>query len=129
LILAKFLAIDFDAEQFVVVSATTRSGRLHVQRALVWEEKQTLTLATAKALGQSLRDHLKAERLASAPALACVPRDRLILKELSYPPVSGADEPAIVRFQVLRDLATSPETVVIDYLSTPATAGTGEQRA
>ena len=127
--MAKFLAIDFDADQFVVVSAATRSGGLQIQRAMAWEEKQTLTLATAKALGQSLRDHLKAERIGSAPVLACVPRDRLILKELSYPPVPAADEPAIVRFQVLRELATSPETVVIDYLSAPAVGAAGEQRA
>jgi Tfp pilus assembly PilM family ATPase len=129
LVLAKFLSLDFDGDQFTVVSATTRSGRVRIQRALAWEEKQNLTLATSKALGQSLRDHLKAERIGPAPVLACVPRDRLILKELSYPPVPAADEPAIVRFQVLRDLTTSPENVVIDYLKSPERSATGEQRA
>jgi Tfp pilus assembly PilM family ATPase len=117
--LAKFLALDFDSEQWTVVSASANSGRVHIHRALAWEEKQTLTLATAKALGQSLRDHLKAERIGAAPVLACVPRDRLILKEISYPPVPAADEPAVVRFQVLRDLTMAPEAAVIDYLPGP----------
>jgi Tfp pilus assembly PilM family ATPase len=127
-VLAKFLAIDFDAEQFVVVSATVKSGSLDIHRALAWEEKQTLTAATAKALGQSLRDHLKAERIGPAPVLACVPRDRLILKEITYPPVSANDEPAIVRFQVLRDLTTAPEMSVMDYLPGPDLGANGERR-
>src|SRR5438105_3320915 len=102
---------------------------MRFQRALAWEEKQTLTLATAKAIGQSLRDHLKAERIGAAPVIACVPRERLILKELSYPPVPAADEPAVIRFQVLRDLTTSPEAVVIDYLASGESSPTGERRA
>jgi len=126
--LAKLLAIDFDGEQFVVVCATVKSGSLTIHRALAWEEKQTLTAATAKALGQSLRDHLKAERISPAPVLACVPRDRLILKEISYPPVSADDEPAIVRFQVLRDLSSAPESSVIDYLAGPELGANGERR-
>ena len=127
--MAKFLALDFDNEQLLVVSATMKSGGLRIQRALAWEEKQILTVATAKAIGQSLRDHLKAERIGAAPVLVCVPRERLILKELSYPPVPAADEPAIVRFQVLRELTTSPENVVIDYLPSPEPSPTGERRA
>lgn len=125
--MAKLLAFDFDGEQFVVVSATTKGGRLHIQRALAWEEKQVLTVTSAKALGQSLRDHLKAERIGPAPVLACVPRERLILKEITYPPVPAADEPAIVRFQVLRDLTTAPESAVIDYLPGPD-PGSGVER-
>ncbi|HEV2946733.1 MAG TPA: hypothetical protein VGX70_05120 [Gemmataceae bacterium] len=126
--MAKFLALDFDSEQWTVVSGSANAGRVHIHRALAWEEKQTLTLATAKALGQSLRDHLKAERIGSAPVLACVPRDRLILKEISYPPVPAADEPAVVRFQVLRDMTTAPEAAVIDYLPGPDPHVGGERR-
>jgi hypothetical protein len=125
--LAKFLALDFDSEQWTVVSGSVNSGRVQIHRALTWEEKQTLTLATAKALGQSLRDHLKAERIGPAPVLACVPRDRLILKEISYPPVTAADEPAVVRFQVLRDM-TAPEAAVIDYLPGPDPRAGRERR-
>src|SRR5262245_30945725 len=95
---------------------------------MAWEEKQTLTMITAKALGQSLRDHLKAERIGPAPVLVCVPRERLILKEISYPPVPASDEPAVVRFQALRDLTTAPESVVIDYLPGPDSGSGGERR-
>jgi hypothetical protein len=127
--LAKFLALDFDGDQFAVVSATIKAGRLQIQRALAWDEKQTLTPATAKALGHSLRDHLKAERVGPAPVLACVPRDRLILKEVSYPPVPASDEPAVIRFQVLRELTTNPATVVIDYLPDHNPSPLGERHA
>ena len=37
--MAKFLALDFDNEQLLVVSATTKSAGLRIQRALAWEEK------------------------------------------------------------------------------------------
>jgi len=128
MVLAKFLALDFDSEQWAVVSGSANAGRVSIHRALAWDEKQTLSLATAKALGQSLRDHLKAERIGSAPVLACVPRDRLILKEISYPPVPAADEPAVVKFQVLRDLTTAPESSVVDYLPGPDPRAGGERR-
>jgi hypothetical protein len=71
---------------------------------------------------------LKAERIGSTPVLACVPRERLILKEISYPPVPATDEPAVVRFQVLRDLTTAPEFSIIDYLPGPDPGSGGERR-
>jgi Tfp pilus assembly PilM family ATPase len=126
---ARFLALDWDAQQFQVVMGTAKHGRLHIHQAFAREEKQLLTAATARTLGQALRQHLKAERMAPAPVLACVPRERLVLREIHFPPVAPAEEPALVRFQTLKELTTPPDQVVIDYVCGGEPGPNGERRA
>ena len=51
-----------------------------------------------------------------APVLACIGRDRVILKEIKVPAVAEHEEPALVRFQALKEFADSGEEVVLDYI-------------
>jgi Tfp pilus assembly PilM family ATPase len=127
--LARFLALDWDHHQLHVVSATVKHGGLKIHKALVLPEPQTPNLAEAEAMGARLRDLLKAEGMAPAPVLACVGRDRLILKELRYPAVPAAEEPAIVRFQAVKELSHAPEEVVIDYTPSGEPGPGGDKQA
>jgi hypothetical protein len=81
----------------------------------------------ADALGKLLRERLKAANIAPAPVLACVSRDRVIIKEVKHPDVPAHEEPAVVRFQAVKELTDNPEEVVIDY--TPLPSGAGGKRA
>ncbi len=127
--MARFLALDWDHSQLHLVAATTKHTTVQVQRALVLKEERVPNLATAEALGQHLREVLKAERIAAAPVLISVGRDRVILKEIAYPQVPASEEPAIVRFQALKELTHSPDEVVIDYFPAPDLGPNGEKRA
>ena len=62
--MARFLALDWDHQHLHAVLGTAKHGRLHINRAFSREEKQVLSAATAKDLGQNLRAHLKAEKVA-----------------------------------------------------------------
>src|SRR5205807_4705038 len=53
----------------------------------------------------------------------------VILKEISYPSVPAHEEPAVVQFQVSKELSDAPDEVVIDYAPLAATGTSGEQRA
>lgn len=125
--MARHLALDWDYQQLRIVAATVRTGELRLEQAAVWDEEQSPNCADARALGQRLRERLKSACIAPAPVLACVGRDRVILREVRYPAVAAAEEPAIVRFQVLKELTDAASDVIIDY--TPlGEAAPGEER-
>jgi Tfp pilus assembly PilM family ATPase len=114
--LARYLALDWDHNQLQVVEANVGSGGVRVLRAAAWQVTQNPSSAPADALGKSLAERLKTARIGAAPVLVTVGRDRLIIKEVRFPPVADADEPAIVRFQVIKELTEAPESVIIDYV-------------
>jgi outer membrane murein-binding lipoprotein Lpp len=129
---ANFIAIDLDAQGLYTVAGTAR-GSVRVTSASAWaadtgrDPPPALTPETAKQLGEALRDRLKAAKVAPAPALVSVGRDRVILKELKYPPVPPTEEPALVRFQALKEVTEAPDEIVIDYV--PLGEENGERRA
>ncbi len=125
--MARYLAIDWDHGQLHVVAATVRGTAVQIQRAAVWEVPQVPNPAEAEALGRQLRERLKEGGFSPAPVLACVGRDRVVLKEVRYPAVPEAEEPAVVRFQAVKELTEPADEVVIDYAAAPN--GGTERRA
>lgn len=126
--MARVLALDWDHQQLHVIAASTGS-RLRVQHAQVWAEPQAPVPAEAEALGKHLRERLTAAGIAPGVVVACLGRERVILKEVRYPPASAADEPAVVRFQAAKELTDSADDVVIDYTPLGDPAAAGERRA
>ncbi|AWM41715.1 hypothetical protein GobsT_71910 [Gemmata obscuriglobus] len=132
--MSNFIAIDLEAGGVYAVSGGTRGGA-KVLHALAWtntdeEPPPPLSAETAKSFGEALRAKLKDAGIAPAPVLVSVGRDRVILKELRHPPVPPADEPAVIRFQAVKEMSESPDDVVLDYVPIGDTsAGAGERRA
>lgn len=130
--MSNFIAIDLDAQGLYAVAGTAR-GAVRVTSASAWaadtgrDAPPALTPETAKQLGEALRDRLKAAKIPPAPVLVSVGRDRVILKELKYPPVPATEEPALVRFQALKEVTEAPDEIVIDYV--PLGEENGERRA
>ncbi|HET6575328.1 MAG TPA: hypothetical protein VFG68_17105 [Fimbriiglobus sp.] len=128
--MARFLAIDADAHGLFVAAATlTSGGGVTVEHALALTDwAGPLTPANAADLGARLKAQLHEAGVRPAPVLLCIGRDRVIPKVVRHPPTPPAEEPAVVRFQALRDLTDSPDDVVMDY--TPVGEPTlGERQA
>lgn len=116
----RYLAVDLDSGGLFVVSGAARGGTAKVEHALSWAAGEEhgpppLSADTARAIGEGLRDRLKAAGVPAAPLLVAVGRDRVILKEVRFPAVPPAEEPALVRFQALKEITESPDEVVLDY--------------
>ena len=127
--MARFLAIDWEQQQLHVVQASTVRGGVRVEQALSWSFPEPLTAIAAEGLGKKLREALKEANVTAAPVLACVGRERVILKELRYPAVPALQEPAIVRFQAAKELTESPEDSIIDYTPMGNGSASGERHA
>jgi hypothetical protein len=126
--LARYLALDWDQNQLQVIAANQRGATVQVQRAVVWQDAQPPSPAAAEELGKALKDRLREAGIAPAPVLACVARDKVIVKEVRFPAVPEAEEPQVVRFQTVKELTDAAEEVVIDYIVTGQEA-TGERKA
>lgn len=118
--MSRFLALDPDAHGLFVLAGTLTKAGPQVEHALSLplgpDEARPLTPAAVAALGARLKDLLKQAGVAPAPVLLVIGRDRVIFKDVNYPPSSPADEPAIVRGQAGRDLVEAAGDVLMDYI-------------
>jgi hypothetical protein len=127
--LARFLAVDWDGGHVHLLAATAAKGGLKLDRAVAWPEEQPPTAATATAFGQRLKERIKEAGIAAAPLVIALGRDRVVLKEVRYPAVPPHEEPAIVRFQAVKELTDPADEVIIDYQAGDNPDPTGERKA
>jgi Tfp pilus assembly PilM family ATPase len=126
--LARFLALDWDHQQLNLVEGVFGHGKVALGQAISLTESQSPNPAEAEALGRLLAERLKQAGIKPAPVLACIGRDRVIAKEAKCPAVAPSEEPALVRFQVVKELSDAADEVVIDYVLAGAPDEKGERR-
>lgn len=115
--MSRYLAIDIDGVGLCVATGAARGSALVVERMLHWTDGSfPLTSSNASSLGVRFRESLKAEGISVNGLLVAVGRERVILKDLRYPPVPVAEEPNLVRFQAMKDIVEAPEDVLLDYV-------------
>jgi len=127
--LSRYLAIDPDGPGLFVVAGSIVKGAVAVEQAAVGpDDLPVFSPATGGAIGTALKELLKSVGIKPAPALVSLSRDRVILKEVKYPPCAPEDEPMLVRNQVIRELTDTSDDVVMDYVPLPP-APDGQRRA
>lgn len=132
--MSKFIAIDLDPQGIFAIGGSARGTHSNLDSAVAWdgtegEPPPALTVETAKQIGEQLRERLNSARVSQAPVLFSIPRDRVILKELKYPPVPLLEEPNVVKFQAMKELTDSPDEVILDYVPLSTGTSEGERRS
>ena len=113
--MARLLVLDWDQDRcHILLGNVARSG-LKIERAAVWAQDEIFNLAQGEAAGKKLKDFLKNAGMPPAPVLICLPKQRILVKELRVPSVAVGDEPALVRFQAAKELLENLDDLVLDY--------------
>ena len=106
--------IDWDNGRLSVLGLTARKG-LAGCKVLTIETEGSPNPVMAEEQAEQLKAFLKDFAAPGARLVVSLPRDRLIARQLTIPRVGPAEEPGMVRFQVMRDLNESPDEVKLDY--------------
>jgi len=124
----RFLAIDPDPAGPLIATATVGRSGIKLERVLAWPDGDPPPSSPA-ALGAKLKELLREHRVAAAPVLVCLPRDKVVLKDVRHPKAPPQQEPLVVRFQAKKELAAAENDVLMDYLPIPAPTGADDCRA
>ncbi|CAN5317249.1 hypothetical protein BH10PLA2_BH10PLA2_23300 [soil metagenome] len=127
--MARFLALDWDHKQLQIVAANVGKGGTKILQAVALAEEQSPNPGDAEALGTLLKERLKTAGISPAPDYFCIGRDRVILKEVRYPAVPAHEEPAIVRFQAIKEITDPPDEVILDFAPIGRATDVGDRRA
>ncbi len=113
--MASWIVLDWVNDQFHVLCAQSSRRGIQVTRALTWNHPEPFTPSTADSLGKALREFLKTSKIAPAPVIVGLGRDRIFLKEFRIPPIDAHEEPNLVRFQTAKEIAEPADNYAIDY--------------
>jgi hypothetical protein len=122
------LAIDWDQRHLHLAAVRTQRKGMQVEWVADWDMGEELNPRCAEAVGKRLREFLKAEQVAAGSVVVSIAREKVILKEVHFPPVSSRDEAALVRFQATKDVTDPPDTLEVDYVHRPVTPGIVERQ-
>lgn len=127
--MSRLLGLDWDHGVLRLVEASALGGKVTIQRAFSWTEQVAPNPVQAEEAGRRLRDRLKEAGVAQAPVVACIGRDRVIIRDIRYPDVPAPEVPAIIRFQAAKELTFPADETVIDYSFINVPLASGEKRA
>jgi len=125
--MAGFLAMDWNAHGLRVVEGHLKGQHLHLGGGLGLPVP--FDPAQAETLGAHLKAQLQAAGIKPAPVVVTVSREMLLGRDVHHPDVPENEVPAIVQFQIFKELAVSPDDLVLDHQPLSLPWPTGEKRA
>lgn len=118
------LALDWDHRQLRAVVASIANGAASVRRMFQEAVPPGVTVEDASSFGPWLAGVVSRYRCGGSHVLLAIPREQVVLKTLALPASTPQLEvPAIIQFQMQKELSFAAEDAVIDY--TPAGGSPG----
>jgi type IV pilus assembly protein PilM len=109
------LAVDWDVRQLRLVHAGVRGGKVLVDRMLAVDVPAEVDTTEPEALGKLIRQVLDQQRIRTDRAVLDVPRDQALLTTLSLPPTAPEELPALVEFQIVKEIPFPLADAVVDF--------------
>ncbi len=112
----QLVSIDWDVRTLRVVAFSVRpKGSVRIKKVLSVAIPEEVCVGDPASFGQLLRDVLAREGIGAKRMLVDVPRDQVVLNTLKLPTVSEDDLPAMVEFQIGKELPFPLADAVTDF--------------
>lgn len=111
----QLLALDWNRRELRLVLVRPRSDGVDLLKATCVPIPDGVQTDDPAAFGGFIRQALKDARIGVSRAVLAVPRDQVVLNTLNLPPTPPEEMPALVRFQVVKELPFAPEQATLDF--------------
>jgi len=112
----KLLAIDWDARNLRLVLVRPRGEGLELLKAVSIPVPVDVKLDDPEATGAFLREAMRQARISVKLAVMSIPRDQVVLNTLSLPPTPPDEMPALVQFQIVKELPFAADQATVDFV-------------
>jgi len=120
------LAVDWDAQRLRIVHAAVRRGKVRIDKMLSVDFPPDLDQSDSAAMGGLLREVLNRLKIRTRRVLLDVPRDQALLTTLNLPAASPDEMPALVEFQIAKELPFSLSEAIVDFAMPEETTPEGK---
>ncbi|MBI5765430.1 MAG: pilus assembly protein PilM [Planctomycetes bacterium] len=111
----KLLALDWDRKTVRMVLVRPRADGVDMLKASSVEIPSTVRHDDAESLGAFIREAMSQVGISASQAMISIPRDHVVLNTLELPPMPADELPAIVQFQITKELPFSAEEAALDF--------------
>lgn len=111
----KVLAIDWDAKNLRLVLVRPRTDGIDLIKALSIPVPHEVKMGDAESLGAFVREAIRQAKAGAKIAIMSVPRDQVVLNTLELPPTTLEEAPALVQFQIAKELPFAADQATIDF--------------
>ena len=109
------LAVDWDARYVRFVHAKVRKGKVRIDRLFSVDLPEGLDVSSPEQLGGMIREVLKQQKIRTDRVILDVPRDKALLTTLKLPMTDPNELPAMVEFQIGKELPFPLSQAVVDF--------------
>ncbi|HWL92398.1 MAG TPA: pilus assembly protein PilM, partial [Phycisphaerae bacterium] len=111
----RLLAIDWDKKDLRMAMVRPRAERIELLKAVSVPLPANLAVDNAEQLGAFIREAMRQSGIGAKHALMAIPRDQVVINSLNLPPTPADDLPALVQFQVVKELPFAADQAAIDF--------------
>jgi type IV pilus assembly protein PilM len=111
----KLLAIDWDRRSLRLVLVRPRADGVDLLKAVSVPIPPEVVMDDAESLGAVLRQTIHRTKVGAKRAVLSIPRDQVVLNTLNLPAGPANDLPAIVQFQIAKELPFAADQATLDF--------------
>lgn len=117
------LAVDWDARYIRFVHAKVRKGNVRIDRLFSVDVPDEVDVSNAEQLGGMIREVLKQQKIRTDRVILDVPRDKALLTTLKLPLTDPNELPAMVEFQIGKEIPFPLSQAVVDFAMPESSSG------
>ncbi len=109
------VAVDWDARRLRLVHAGLRKGRARIDRLLAVDIPDGVDVSDPESMGALVRKVLDQQKIRTSRVVLDVPRDQALLTTLKLPAAAAEEMPAMVEYQIAKELPFPLSEAVVDF--------------